>query len=159
MNKNTAETGIKQLGARRSCRDAERCTTMPLALSGPPQKADSTGAWRGFELPRKIAAERRRKKRMSEAVRPILQTTVQERDSAPESDAGFLWDFWYPAVRSTAVTGNRLATAMLLEVPLVLGRTSEGKAFAMRDSCPHRGIPLSYGRFDGKTLECSYHGW
>jgi phenylpropionate dioxygenase-like ring-hydroxylating dioxygenase large terminal subunit len=29
----------------------------------------------------------------------------------------------------------------------------------MRDSCPHRGIPLSYGRFDGKTLECSYHGW
>ncbi|MGC2233522.1 MAG: Rieske 2Fe-2S domain-containing protein, partial [Candidatus Acidiferrum sp.] len=41
----------------------------------------------------------------------------------------------------------------------VLGRTSEGRAFAMRDSCPHRGIPLSYGRFDGKTVECSYHGW
>ena len=49
--------------------------------------------------------------------------------------------------------------AMLLEVPLVLGRTDDGKAFAMRDSCPHRGIPLSYGRFDGKNLECSYHGW
>ena len=48
---------------------------------------------------------------------------------------------------------------MLLEVPLVLGRTSDGKAFAMRDSCPHRGIPLSYGRFDGKAVECSYHGW
>jgi len=44
-------------------------------------------------------------------------------------------------------------------VPLVLGRTAEGKAFAMRDSCPHRGIPLSCGRFDGKTVECSYHGW
>ena len=29
----------------------------------------------------------------------------------------------------------------------------------MRDSCPHRGIPLSYGRFDGKAVECSYHGW
>jgi phenylpropionate dioxygenase-like ring-hydroxylating dioxygenase large terminal subunit len=79
--------------------------------------------------------------------------------SAVENDLGFLWDFWYPAVRSTAVTGKRLATAMLLEVPLVLGRTSEGKAFAMRDSCPHRGIPLSHGRFDGTTLECSYHGW
>jgi len=48
---------------------------------------------------------------------------------------------------------------MLLEVTLVLGRTDDGKAFAMRDSCPHRGIPLSYGRFDGKNLECSYHGW
>jgi phenylpropionate dioxygenase-like ring-hydroxylating dioxygenase large terminal subunit len=96
---------------------------------------------------------------MSEAVRPILQSVSEERGSAPESDAGFLWDFWYPALRSTEVTGNHLKTAMLLEVPLVLGRTAEGKAFAMRDSCPHRGIPLSYGRFDGKTVECSYHGW
>ena len=96
---------------------------------------------------------------MSEAVRPIFETTVQEREAVAESDAGFLWDFWYPALRSTEVTGNRLASAMLLEVPLVLGRNSEGKAFAMRDSCPHRGVPLSYGRFDGKTVECSYHGW
>jgi len=76
-----------------------------------------------------------------------------------EEDAGFLWEFWYPAARSSVIQGRRLAAAMLLEVPLVLGRTDEGKAFAMRDSCPHRGIPLSYGRFDGKNLECSYHGW
>ena len=97
---------------------------------------------------------------MSEAVRNLLQVNGEAAGaSAGETDAGFLWDFWYPAARSTAVTGNRLATAMLLEVPLVLGRTTEGAAFAMRDSCPHRGIPLSYGRFDGKTLECSYHGW
>jgi phenylpropionate dioxygenase-like ring-hydroxylating dioxygenase large terminal subunit len=75
------------------------------------------------------------------------------------ADAGFLWDFWYPAARSVEVRGRMLAKAMLLEVPLVLGRTDEGAAFAMRDSCPHRGIPLSYGRFDGKNLECSYHGW
>ena len=60
-----------------------------------------------------------------------------------EADPGFLWDFWYPALRSSEVVGTRLAKAMLLEVPLVLGRTSEGIAFAMRDSCPHRGIPLS----------------
>src|SRR5215470_17155840 len=75
------------------------------------------------------------------------------------ADAGFLWDFWYPAARSFAVEGRRLATAMLLEVPLVIGRTDQGKAFAMRDACPHRGIPLSYGRFDGTNVECSYHGW
>jgi len=115
------------------------------ARSGPPQKA-------GYTTARTEAA-------VSEAVRPILQTTIQERETVAESDAGFLWDFWYPALRSTEVRGNRLAKAMLLEVPLVLGRTSEGAAFAMRDSCPHRGIPLSYGRFDGQTLECSYHGW
>lgn len=97
---------------------------------------------------------------MSEAVRNLLQVNGEAAGaSAGETDGGFLWDFWYPALRSTEVTGKRLATAMLLEVPLVLGRTTEGAAFAMRDSCPHRGIPLSYGRFDGKTLECSYHGW
>jgi phenylpropionate dioxygenase-like ring-hydroxylating dioxygenase large terminal subunit len=97
---------------------------------------------------------------MSEPVQSLVQAgAAAAQDNVAESDAGFLWDFWYPALRSTEVTGNRLATAMLLEVPLVLGRTSDGMAFAMRDSCPHRGIPLSYGRFDGKTLECSYHGW
>jgi phenylpropionate dioxygenase-like ring-hydroxylating dioxygenase large terminal subunit len=97
---------------------------------------------------------------MKETAQFLAQAnTAAAHENPGESDAGFLWDFWYPAVRSTAVTGKRLATAMLLEVPLVLGRTSEGRAFAMRDSCPHRGIPLSHGRFDGKTVECSYHGW
>jgi phenylpropionate dioxygenase-like ring-hydroxylating dioxygenase large terminal subunit len=72
---------------------------------------------------------------------------------------GFLWDFWYPAMRGNEIDGQKLAKAMLLEVPLVLGRTKDGQAFAMRDSCPHRGIPLSYGRFDGESVECSYHGW
>src|SRR5271168_5597341 len=97
---------------------------------------------------------------MSEAVRTILQANgAAASEPVREADLGFLWDFWYPALRSTEIVGKRLATAMLLEVPLVLGRTADGKAFAMRDSCPHRGIPLSYGHFDGQTLECSYHGW
>src|SRR5882724_664878 len=91
---------------------------------------------------------------MSEAVR-----TMMRMDAEAQVDAGFLWDFWYPAARSMEIRGQKLVTAMLLEVPLVLGRTSEGKAFAMRDSCPHRGIPLSYGRLDGKVVECCYHGW
>jgi phenylpropionate dioxygenase-like ring-hydroxylating dioxygenase large terminal subunit len=93
---------------------------------------------------------------MSEPARTILQT---QNDPASSADPGFLWDFWYPALRSTEIRGKKLVTAMLLEVPLVLGRTADGKAFAMRDSCPHRGIPLSYGHFDGQVLECSYHGW
>ena len=96
---------------------------------------------------------------MGEPARTLTAAIPSVGQSDPADDAGFLWDFWYPAVRSSAVHGNALVTAMLLEVPLVLGRTSEGQAFAMRDSCPHRGIPLSHGRFDGKTVECSYHGW
>jgi len=97
---------------------------------------------------------------MSEAVRTMMRMDAEAaQETAAQADAGFLWDFWYPAVRSTEIRGQKLVTAMLLEVPLVLGRTSEGKVFAMRDSCPHRGIPLSYGRLDGKVVECCYHGW
>ncbi len=48
---------------------------------------------------------------------------------------------------------------MLLGVPLVLGRDRSGRVFALRDSCPHRGMPFSYGRYDGELLECAYHGW
>jgi len=97
---------------------------------------------------------------MSEAVRAAMENMAEElRPGAVEPDAGFLWDFWYPAMKSERIGGKKLAKATLLEVPLVLGRTSEGKAFAMKDACPHRGIPLSYGWFDGKKVQCSYHGW
>src|SRR2546430_12926357 len=96
---------------------------------------------------------------MSEAVRTMMRMDAEAaQEAAAQADAGFLWDFWYPAARSSEIRGQKLVTAMLLEVPLVLGRTSEGKVFAMRDSCPHRGIPLSYGRLDGKVVECCYHG-
>ena len=97
---------------------------------------------------------------MSEATRTILQENSESsREAGREADGGFLWDFWYPAIKSEAIRGKKMAKATLLEVPLVLGRTNEGKSFAMRDACPHRGIPLSYGQFDGKNLQCSYHGW
>ncbi|GAC1634484.1 MAG: aromatic ring-hydroxylating dioxygenase subunit alpha [Candidatus Acidiferrum sp.] len=97
---------------------------------------------------------------MSEAARMAnLAESDALRQGEAGADAGFLWDFWYPALRSEEIRGSKLATAMRLEVPLVLGRTSDGPAFAMRDACPHRGIPLSYGRFDGSAVECSYHGW
>jgi phenylpropionate dioxygenase-like ring-hydroxylating dioxygenase large terminal subunit len=98
--------------------------------------------------------------RMSDAAQTAMETSMEIRqEGSPQMDLGFLWDFWYPAMRSSAISTRNLAKATLLEVPLVLGRTSEGKTFAMRDSCPHRGIPLSYGHFDGKNLQCSYHGW
>jgi phenylpropionate dioxygenase-like ring-hydroxylating dioxygenase large terminal subunit len=97
---------------------------------------------------------------MSEAARQATETgTEASGQQEPQVDAGFLWDFWYPALPSHQIGGSQLAKAMLLEVPLVLGRTSNGKSFALRDACPHRGIPLSYGRFDGQNLQCSYHGW
>jgi phenylpropionate dioxygenase-like ring-hydroxylating dioxygenase large terminal subunit len=75
----------------------------------------------------------------------------------PASD--MLWGFWYPALRSEQVRGGKLVRAMLLEVPLVIGRDEQGNPFALRDVCPHRAFPLSFGRFDGANIECAYHGW
>ncbi|MGH9492155.1 MAG: Rieske 2Fe-2S domain-containing protein [Terriglobales bacterium] len=75
-------------------------------------------------------------------------------------DAEMLLGFWYPALRSEQVRGRKLEQALLLGVSLVLGRDAQGRPFALRDSCPHRGIPLSYGRLDADgLLECCYHGW
>jgi phenylpropionate dioxygenase-like ring-hydroxylating dioxygenase large terminal subunit len=66
---------------------------------------------------------------------------------------------WYPALRASALRAGKMSTALLLGVPLVLGRRRDHKPFAMRDLCPHRGIPLSAGWFDGETVQCKYHGW
>ncbi len=83
-----------------------------------------------------------------------METPVPET-----SDALLLRGFWYPALRGDRVHGRRLLTAMLLGIPLVLGRDDRGRPFAVRDSCPHRAMPLSRGWFDGQHLQCSYHGW
>ena len=79
--------------------------------------------------------------------------------TASSIDGELLWGFWYPALRSDEIRGRALATSTRLEVPLVLGRDAAGKAFALRDVCPHRAFPLSAGQCDGQTVECTYHGW
>src|ERR1700687_2588203 len=79
--------------------------------------------------------------------------------TASSIDGELLWGFWYPALRSDELRGRALVTSMRMEVPLVLGRDAAGKAFALRDICPHRAFPLSAGHCDGQTVECTYHGW
>ncbi len=82
------------------------------------------------------------------------------RETAQSSNSdGLMRGFWYPALRSNRVRGRELRTAMLLGIPLVIGRNSKGEGFALRDACPHRGMPLSEGTFDGSAVECPYHGW
>ena len=63
-----------------------------------------------------------------------------------------LYNDWYPAMRSAPLRDSKLHTAMLMGIPMVLGRKQNGKLFAMRDNCPHRGIPLSCGWFDGRQV-------
>src|SRR4051794_1236423 len=74
-------------------------------------------------------------------------------------DSLMLFGFWYRALPSEHLQRSRMKKAMLLETPLLLGRDRDGRPFALRDACPHRGMPLSCGNFDGQQVECSYHGW
>jgi len=89
---------------------------------------------------------------------PLL-TTTDAGIPIQGPSATLLYDDWYPALRTDTLRRNKVARAMLLGIPLVLGRSKGGKIFAMRDSCPHRGIPLSDGWFDGNRVTCRYHGW
>jgi nitrite reductase/ring-hydroxylating ferredoxin subunit len=89
---------------------------------------------------------------------PFLTTT--EADVPIQGPtATLIYDDWYPALRTDKLRRGKLAKAMLLDIPLVLGRLEGGRVFALRDSCPHRGIPLSVGWFDGQRVTCRYHGW
>ena len=75
------------------------------------------------------------------------------------TDALMLTGFWYRALPADRVHRHHLYKATLLEIPLVIGRDRLGQPFALRDACPHRGMPLHCGHFDGENLECGYHGW
>ena len=59
-----------------------------------------------------------------------------------------LREMWYYALPGERLRRGKTLAKMLLGEPLLLGRAGDGKVFALRNICPHRGIPLSYGSFD-----------
>lgn len=38
-------------------------------------------------------------------------------------------------------------------------RTGDGRIFALRDACPHKGGPLSQGIVHGHAVACPLHNW
>ncbi|MEM7768335.1 MAG: aromatic ring-hydroxylating dioxygenase subunit alpha [Pseudomonadota bacterium] len=79
------------------------------------------------------------------------------------TEDGFLTDSWYLGCASAELKPGRQFRRMILGEPVLLARTASGEAFALRDICPHRLVPLSAGQqrdTDGApTIECPYHGW
>jgi phenylpropionate dioxygenase-like ring-hydroxylating dioxygenase large terminal subunit len=95
-----------------------------------------------------------------QARRKPRQPGRQDWTSWPQYNAaaaGFR-GYWYPVTWSNHVTGKPMAVTICGE-KLALVRDA-GKAYALHDRCPHRGVPLSLGnqQFPG-TLSCPYHGW
>jgi phenylpropionate dioxygenase-like ring-hydroxylating dioxygenase large terminal subunit len=76
------------------------------------------------------------------------------------ADGEPLRGLWYMPALASSLKPGQMRREMLLGEPILLGRMRDGQAFAMRDICPHRGVPLSAGKIlSENTVECPYHGW
>ena len=97
--------------------------------------------------------------------RGIVSPSAPDRDDANpgmtaiDDDTAPLREAWYYAVPSRRLRRQGMLRKIMLGEPILIGRDETGAPFALRDLCPHRGMPLSAGRFDGHEVECCYHGW
>jgi len=71
----------------------------------------------------------------------------------------FLKNLWYFAFHKSQLKKGKLISKEILGEKIVFGRNQQGSVFALRDNCPHRGVPLSAGWFEDDTIQCCYHGW
>jgi phenylpropionate dioxygenase-like ring-hydroxylating dioxygenase large terminal subunit len=95
--------------------------------------------------------------------------SMEERRSASQEEMASAWpryqaavlgfrNYWYPVMFSYQL-GERPRSIKLLGEKILLVR-HEGRAYALHDRCPHRGVPLSLGRRECPgTISCAYHGW
>ena len=61
-----------------------------------------------------------------------------------------------------AVTDSPLRGARRVPTPqgdIAVFRTGDGRIFALRDACPHKGGPLSQGIVHGHQVACPLHNW
>ncbi len=70
-----------------------------------------------------------------------------------------LREAWYYAAPSRKLRRGAMIARVMLGEPVLLGRDRDGAVFALHGICPHRGMPLAAGRFNGCEVECRYHGW
>ncbi len=77
-----------------------------------------------------------------------------------ESKDLILRNIWYLALAGEALPKGKLIHRQIANEKMVLGRDASGTPFALRDNCPHRGVPLSTGHvLDNGNIQCCYHGW
>jgi len=94
----------------------------------------------------------------------ITGNEISDLESVSQSQVGglgtwFLRDMWYFAFASSKMKKGQMKPKTMLGEPVLVGRDSDGKVFALRDICPHQAVPLSDGEFNGKHVQCPFHGW
>lgn len=75
------------------------------------------------------------------------------------SVSSLLRNVWYFGTLSSSVKRLGMQAVEICGEPVVFFRDHTDEVAAIRNICPHRGIPLSYGRVVTDTVECPYHGW
>jgi phenylpropionate dioxygenase-like ring-hydroxylating dioxygenase large terminal subunit len=65
---------------------------------------------------------------------------------------------WYLGCASHLLQDKPVGIRLFSE-PIVLWRDGEGRAQAVYDRCPHRGVALSLGQVEDGAIACAYHGW
>ena len=65
---------------------------------------------------------------------------------------------WYPVAKSVEVKSISPLGIEVLGEKLVLWRGDNEKVHCIKDQCPHRGAPLSFGRIHEGHISCRYHG-
>jgi phthalate 4,5-dioxygenase len=69
--------------------------------------------------------------------------------------------YWTPACLTAEIPepGSPPARVRLLGESLVAFRDTTGRVGLVQENCPHRGASLYFGRNEGASLRCVYHGW
>ncbi len=70
----------------------------------------------------------------------------------------FLQNCWYVAGSAGEFDSGRTVARRILDKPVLLYLTGDGRPVAMEDRCPHRRVPLSAGKRIGDSIQCGYHG-
>ena len=70
-------------------------------------------------------------------------------DPIPWTDVG--------AVTDVPLRGSRRVPTA--DGDIAIFRTGDGRVFALKDKCPHKGGPLSQGIVHGHAVTCPLHSW
>ncbi len=97
---------------------------------------------------------------------PTEQVLEEGRSESPENlprgigvATCFTEHMWYFASAGDQLKPGAMVGKTMLGKMVLIGRRSDGQVFAMEDICPHQAVSLSAGCFDGKEVECCFHGW
>ena len=66
--------------------------------------------------------------------------------------------YWFP-VGCSQLLESKPQRVRLLGEDLVLYRGASGEPGLLELRCAHRGVALNFGRVEGDSLRCAYHGW